>query len=225
MVVLLSQDTLHINRKDKLNQDAKSGTMVGTENLSPQQPLQAHTSSTGARGILVVRDFAAVGDAANFAESHDFATTHGSTIVIDETTERGNSLERKRIHELDSEPISEPELQLPLSSVSLSEDIGPSTGNVDDRSTTEATSMNNVSPVDVYSLSGCVPDAEADATAMTPTETPTGMSIPPTEGHIQQTPKTIAAIPETKTTAKREVYKEMTSTEEEESTKKPRHEK
>nr|GEX21177.1 hypothetical protein [Tanacetum cinerariifolium] len=34
------------------------------------------------------------------------------------------------IHELDSEPISEPELQLPLSSVSLSEDIRPSTGDM-----------------------------------------------------------------------------------------------
>nr|GEZ00918.1 hypothetical protein [Tanacetum cinerariifolium] len=93
------------------------------------------------------------------SESHDFATTHGSNIVIDETTERGNSLERQHIHELDSDPISEPELQLPLSSVSHSEDIGPYTDNVDDRSTTEATSMNNVSLVDVYSLSGCVPDA------------------------------------------------------------------
>ncbi|GJZ32391.1 hypothetical protein Tco_0577827 [Tanacetum coccineum] len=90
--------------------------MVRSENLLPQQHPQAHTSSTGARG-----------DAGNFAESHDFATTHGSNIVIDETTERGNSLERQRIHELDFEPISEPELQLPLNSVNLSEDIGPST--------------------------------------------------------------------------------------------------
>nr|GEZ56802.1 hypothetical protein [Tanacetum cinerariifolium] len=35
-----------INRKDKVNQDAESGTMVRNENLSPQQPPQAHTSST-----------------------------------------------------------------------------------------------------------------------------------------------------------------------------------
>ncbi|GJS21070.1 hypothetical protein Tco_0449702 [Tanacetum coccineum] len=249
---------LQITRKDKVNKDAESGTMVRSENLLPQQPPQAHTSSTGARGILVVRyltrcvldgnkctekvptsdagnfaeshDFATThgsnividetteraplnsvnlsedigpstsdvgksacslydrstteatsmnnrsrvketfkgtwyglgdghghghksnrqGDAGNFPESHDFATTHGSNIVIDETTERGNSLERQRIHELDFEPISEPELQLPLNSVNLSEDIGPSTGDVGksacslfDRSTTEATSMNN----------------------------------------------------------------------------------
>nr|GEX58199.1 reverse transcriptase domain, reverse transcriptase zinc-binding domain protein [Tanacetum cinerariifolium] len=217
----------------------------------------------------ILGDFAAIGDAGNFAESHDFATTHGSNIVIDETTERGNSLERQRIHELDSEPISEPELQLPLSSVSLSEDIGSSTGDVGksacslyDRFTTEATSMNNVSPVDVYSLNGCVPDADVFSILQAPTVAKSSlqmdninvlvvsflghcitqakcsvllyeshvafvecMSIPPTEGHIQHTPKTIAAILETKTTAKREVYKEMTSTKEEETTKKPRHEK
>nr|GEV45485.1 hypothetical protein [Tanacetum cinerariifolium] len=170
--------------------------MVGTENLSPRQPPQANTSSTGARdgnkctekvptrcsdsrivvhwiGQVAIsphffpqRDFVVMGDAYNFVKSHEFATTHGSNIVIDETTERGNSLERQRIHELDSEPISAPELQLPLSSVSLSEDIGPSTSDVDDRSTTEAISMNNVNPVNVYSLSGCVPDAEADATGL-----------------------------------------------------------
>nr|GEU76955.1 hypothetical protein [Tanacetum cinerariifolium] len=114
------------------------------------------------------------------SESHDFVTTHGSNSVIDETTERGNSLERQRIHELDSDPISEPELQLPLSSVSHSEDIGPYTGDVDDRSTTEASSMNNVSHaptvaksilqmdninVPVVSFSGnYIP--QADATAM-----------------------------------------------------------
>ncbi|GKC06558.1 dienelactone hydrolase, partial [Tanacetum coccineum] len=43
-----------INQKDKLNQDAESGRMVGSENHSPQQPSQAqqaHTASTGARGL------------------------------------------------------------------------------------------------------------------------------------------------------------------------------
>ncbi|GKG52771.1 hypothetical protein Tco_0549883, partial [Tanacetum coccineum] len=55
-------------------------------------------------------------------------------------------------------------------------------------------------------------------TPMKPTKPPTGMSTPSTEADIQQTPKTIAAIPETKKTAKRELYKEMTSTEEEETT-------
>ncbi|GKC94038.1 hypothetical protein Tco_1159480 [Tanacetum coccineum] len=39
---------------------------------------------------------------------------------------------------------------------------------LNDRSTTEATSMNNVSPVDVYSLSGCVLDAEAPTVAESP---------------------------------------------------------
>nr|GEY31256.1 putative reverse transcriptase domain-containing protein [Tanacetum cinerariifolium] len=33
----------YINRKDKVNQDAESGRMVKSENLSPQQPPQAHT--------------------------------------------------------------------------------------------------------------------------------------------------------------------------------------
>ncbi|GJX63664.1 hypothetical protein Tco_0296564, partial [Tanacetum coccineum] len=75
-------------------------------------------------------DFTNVGDAGNFAESHDFAATNGLNIVIDETAERGISVKRQRIRELDSEPISEPKLHLPLSSVSLLEDIGPSTGNV-----------------------------------------------------------------------------------------------
>ncbi|GJY72758.1 hypothetical protein Tco_0477189 [Tanacetum coccineum] len=34
---------LQINRKDKVNQDAESGRMVESENISPQQPPQAHT--------------------------------------------------------------------------------------------------------------------------------------------------------------------------------------
>ncbi|GJY28122.1 hypothetical protein Tco_0403889 [Tanacetum coccineum] len=99
--------------------------------------------------------------------------------------------------------------------------------------------MDNVN-VPVVSFSDhCIPQADATGNAdNVPANDPctcdisssghlraTGMSTPPTEAHIQQTPKTIAAIPETKTTAKRELYKEMTSTEKEETTKKLRHEK
>nr|GFA88456.1 hypothetical protein [Tanacetum cinerariifolium] len=79
--------------------------MVGTENLLPQQPPQAHTSSTD-----------------------------GNKCTEKVPTEQRVPSKRQCITSLGF----------------LS----------DDRSTTEATSMNNVSPVDVYSLSGCVPDAE-----------------------------------------------------------------
>nr|GEW73463.1 hypothetical protein [Tanacetum cinerariifolium] len=57
--------------------------------------------------------------------------------------------------------------EVPLSSVSLPEDIvsfagdvGKSACSLYDCSTTETTSVNIVSPVDMSFLSGCVPDAE-----------------------------------------------------------------
>nr|GFC85551.1 hypothetical protein [Tanacetum cinerariifolium] len=80
-------------------------------------------------------------------------------------------LYKKTAYTLNSESISEPELQVPLSSVSLPEDIRSSVGDVGksacslyDRFTTEITFVNNVSPVDVSSLVSYVLDAEVTST-------------------------------------------------------------
>ncbi|GKC69531.1 hypothetical protein Tco_1115414 [Tanacetum coccineum] len=85
-------------------------------------------------------------------QSHDFTATHGSNIVIDGTAERGISVKRR---ELNYESMSEPELQVPFSSVSLPEDIGSSAGDVG----------KSACSLYVSSLGGCVPDVEAPIVA------------------------------------------------------------
>ncbi|GJW07201.1 hypothetical protein Tco_1569624 [Tanacetum coccineum] len=84
--------------------------------------------------------------------SHDFTATHGSNIVIDGTAERGISVKRR---ELNYESMSEPELQVPFSSVSLPEDIGSFSGDVG----------KSACSLYVSSLGGCVPDVEAPIVA------------------------------------------------------------
>nr|GEU54311.1 hypothetical protein [Tanacetum cinerariifolium] len=76
-----------------------------------------------------------------FAKSHDFAATHGSNIVIDGTTERDIFVKRRRIRELNYESMSEPELQVPLSSVSLPEDIGSSASDSHDFAATHGSNI------------------------------------------------------------------------------------
>nr|GFB11213.1 hypothetical protein [Tanacetum cinerariifolium] len=94
--------------------------------------------------LLGSGDFTDVGNGVSFVESHDFTAIHGSNIIIDETAARCVSIKRQRVCEPDSGSGSLPECIRYF---------------VDDFAMTETTSSNNVGPVDLSSLGGCLPDA------------------------------------------------------------------
>ncbi|GJX99838.1 hypothetical protein Tco_0356857 [Tanacetum coccineum] len=111
-------------------------------------------------------DFTDVVNGVSFVKSHDFTVIHGSNIIIDETAARCVSIKRQRVCEPDSGSVSLPERIRYF----VSDIIKPACSFYD-CSTIETTSTNNVGPVDLSSLGGCLPDGNVTGDCSSKTTT------------------------------------------------------